>query len=115
MTGTNASIHSPSGQRKVISERGQAGRSGGRLYGDGESDAGEGGLFRRAEDGGDDADHFSGGIDERTARAAGIRRRVELDEVGERPLALGWVVFALEAGNHAVRDRRSDAERKADR
>src|SRR5436190_18778710 len=98
-----------------MSERRQSGRARRRFYRDGEADAREAGLLGGAEDGGDDADDFPGGVDERAARAARIRRGVELDEVGERPLALGRAVLALEAGDHAMRDRRANAEGKADR
>src|SRR3954469_6430453 len=75
-------------------KRGQARGASAELDRHGECDARKARLVPRAEDGGDDADHFAGGVDERPARAAGIRRRVELDEVGEPSLSIGRLVLA---------------------
>ena len=43
----------------------------------------------------------------------GIHRGVELDQVGEDALAVGRAVLAPEAGDHAGRGRRADAERES--
>src|SRR5947207_12158358 len=78
-----------------------------------EADADEHALAGRVEDRRDDADDLAVHRDERPARVAGVRRRVELDQVGQEALALGRAVLALEAGDDARRRRRADAERAA--
>ena len=67
---------------------------------------------------GHDAHHFAIAVDQRSARIAGIHRRIELDQVPQMAaivLAVGIDEFALQARDHAGRDRRPDAERKAHR
>src|SRR5581483_1986237 len=80
-----------------------------------ERDAGEHALVAGVENAGDDADHLARGGDERPARAARVRGRVELDETAERAPAVGRLVLAVEARDHARGHRRPDAEGKADR
>src|SRR5207237_9307794 len=78
-----------------------------------ESDPYEHVLLGWIEDRSDDADDFAVGGDERSTRAARVRRSVELDQIGQQALAFGGTVFALEAGDDAGRDGRSDAEGKS--
>src|SRR5689334_12774091 len=95
-------------------ERIQAYRARGILDRHREGDADEYALLGRVEQAGHDADDLAVGGDERPARVAGIRRGVELDQVGEDALARSRAVLALQARDHAVRGRRADAEREAD-
>ena len=67
------------------------------------------------EDAGDDADDLAVDRDERAAGVARIGGGVELDQVGQQALAFRRTVLAPQSRDHARRDRRADAERKADR
>src|SRR5687767_4365006 len=95
---SRCSIFSP---RTDPSERVQAGGAGRVLDRHGEADADEHALLGRVEQAGDDADHLAVRGDQRPARIAGIRRGVELYEVGEDALARSRAVLALQAGDHA--------------
>src|SRR5437762_3357179 len=77
-----------------------------------EADADESARLGRIEDGGDDADHLAVHGDKRTAGAARIGGGIELNEVLEHALAFGRAKVAIEAGDHARRDRGTDAKRK---
>ena len=68
----------------------------------------------RVQDCGDDADHFAFVGHQGSAGTAGIGGRVELDQVGQQPLAFGRPELAAQARDHARGHRRADAEREPD-
>src|SRR3954470_24399051 len=70
-----------------------------------EGDAREHALVAGIEYARDDADDLARRAHERPARAARVRRGVELDQAAERALAVGRAVFAVEARDHAGRHR----------
>src|ERR1700687_6388226 len=78
------------------------------------SDADEDALVARVQYRGDDPDHLAIHGGERPAGVSGVGRGVELDQVGQQTLAFRRAVFAFQAGKHASRYRRADAERKTD-
>src|SRR5512137_306672 len=109
---------SPLGFSRFISlpsEGMDAGAGGGVLDRHREADADEGALAPRVEDRGDDADHFAVHGDQRPAGVARVGGGVELDQVAQRALAVVRAELALQPGDHAGRNRRPDAERKAHR
>src|SRR4029078_2391500 len=100
--------------RGRFSERRYAGRGGGVLDRHGEPDTDEYALFAGVQDGRDDADDLAVHRGQRAARITGIRRRIELYQIGQQTLALARAMLALEPGHLAGRGRRADAERKSD-
>src|SRR3954468_5224945 len=80
---------------------------------DGEADA-HGSLTAAGLDLRVDADHAPVGVEQRTARVAGVDRRVRLDDVRDRE-AVRRLDLALEAGDDARGDRAAEPERVADR
>src|SRR4051812_16068631 len=96
-------------------EGGKTDRRSGVLDGHGEADADEYALLGRVEEPRDDANDFAVERHQRAAGVAGIHRGIELDQIGQQPLAFGRDVLALQAGDDAGRSRGPDAEREADR
>src|SRR5512139_1947357 len=92
------------------SERRESDARGGVLDRHREADADEHALLGRVEDARDDADHLAVHRDERAAGVAGIRRGIELDQVGQDALPFGRAVLAPQSGDHALADRGTDAE-----
>src|SRR5438876_1023687 len=72
----------------------------GRSYRYGEADADEGAGAGRVGQRDDDADRLALAVEQRTARAARVDRRVELDEPAQAA-AVGTGGAAVEAGHHA--------------
>src|SRR5215210_2563206 len=77
-----------------ISERRKSGGGGGVLDRNGETDADEDRLSGGIQYSGDNTDDFAIRREQRTARAARVRGRIELDEIRKQPLSFRRLVFA---------------------
>src|SRR6478736_4406114 len=93
---------------------GQSRGATGHVDGHGQADPDEDVLAGRVDEGGDDADHAAGAVEQGTAGVAGIDRRVDLDEVMEDRAVRRFLERPAEPRDDAGAHRRIQPERVAD-